>query len=181
MSLKRVNEDFEKDEPSSKKPNNSLVRVELGNSNLEQVEKGSIEKQACFNFHPEIIIHDYFQSIINKIDINTETLLNDKKLKKTETDKCILMDLREKQIEILYKIKKESLMSFKYDEDTYMHEWDHVINDETLSFKQKVEVMSQELLSKCCILYKDKSILSGQSLWILPASFEDKILREIIK
>ena len=166
-----------------KKPDNSLVRVELGNSNLEQVQKGkgSIEKKTCFNFHPEIIIHDYFQSIINKIDINTETLLNDQKLTKTETDKCILMDLREKQIEILYKIKKESLMSLKYDEDTYMHEWGHVINDETLSFKQKLEIISQKLLSKCCILYKDQQVPSGHSLWILPASFCDKNQRKIVK
>ena len=91
------------------------------------------------------------------------------------------MDLREKQKEILEKIKKESLMRLKYDEDTYMHEWDHVINDESLSFKQKVEIISQELLSKCCILYKDKSIPSGQSLWILPASVCNEKLREIIK
>ena len=164
MSRTKINKDIETDESIS---------------SSAQVKKYSIEKKMRFNFHPEIIIDDYFRSIINRIDINTETLLMDQTLTKTNSD--ILMDLREKQIEILDKIKKESLMRLKYDEDTYMHEWDHVINDESLSFKQKLEIISQKLLSKCCILYKDQQVPSGHSLWILPASFCDKNQRKIVK
>ena len=164
MSRTKINKDIETDESIS---------------SSAQVKKYSIEKKMRFNFHPEIIIEDYFRSIINRIDINTETLLMDQTLNKTKSD--ILMDLREKQIKILEEIKKESLMRLKYDEEKYMHEWGHVINDETLSFKQKVEIMSQELLSKCCILYKDQQVPSGHSLWILPASFCDKNQRKIVK
>jgi hypothetical protein len=159
MSNKKLNKDIETDRPISM--------------------KSSIEKKTCFNFHPEIIIDDYFQSIINKIDINTETLLMDQTLTKAKSD--ILLNLREKQIKILEEIKRESLMSLKYDEDKYLNEWGHVIKDETLSFKQKVEIVCQKLLSKCCILNKDNRVPSGQSLWILPASFCDKNKRKIFK
>ncbi len=55
-----------------------------------------------------LLIDDYFRSILNKIDINTETLLNDKNLTKTKRD--TLMDFRKKQPEILDKIKKKSFM-----------------------------------------------------------------------
>jgi hypothetical protein len=55
-----------------------------------------------------LLIDDYFRFILNKIDINTETLLNDKNLTKTKRD--TLMDFRKKQPEILDKIKKKSFM-----------------------------------------------------------------------
>ena len=56
-----------------------------------------------------LLIDDYFRSILNKIDINTETLLNDKNLT-TKTKRDTLLDFRKKQPEILDKIKKKSFM-----------------------------------------------------------------------
>ena len=132
-----------------------------------------------FHFHPNLIIVNYFDSVINKIDITTETRLCDQTL--SHIEKNVLNDSRQMLIEKINEIREENLSHVKFDEDKYTLEWRYIINHETLSFGQKVETMSERLIRKCCLLFDDKNFTSGHSLWILPRVYCDKKQIEMLE
>ena len=163
MSRKRVNEALD-----TKESNHSLIPIEM-----------TFNKNQSFNFHPNLIIVNYFDSIKNKIDVNTELRLCDQTL--SHIDKNVLNESRQMLIEKINEIREENLSHVKFDEDKYTLEWRYIINHETLSFEQKVEIMSERLIPKCCLLFDDKNFASGHSLWILPRVYCDKKQIEMLE
>jgi hypothetical protein len=60
------------------------------------------------SFHPQMIIVDHFDELINQIDIKTETLLERHIL--TDETREKLNNIREKQIEIINELKEMNLV-----------------------------------------------------------------------
>ncbi len=169
MSRKRVHESIDTHEPSSKKANTSLVPIEM---TYDLIIANRINKNKTFHFHPNLIIVNYFDSLINKLDVYTETRLCDQTL--SHIDKSVLNESRQTLIEKIDQVREENLSLVKFDEDKYTIEWCHIISDENLSFEQKVEIMSERLISQCCLLFEDKKFASGHSLWLLPRVYCDR-------
>jgi hypothetical protein len=100
-------------------------------------------------FHPELIIVDHFDDIINQIDIKTESFTSKKILEldekiyiykwagieiETLLEDQSLIDIneaREKQIEKIKEIKQLNLshLAQKFNEDEFRQKWSHVIDD----------------------------------------------------
>ena len=79
------------------------------------------------SFHPNVIIADHFDEIINKIDIKTETLLENQIF--TQETRKNLNEIREKQIEKLKEVKEINLSRLSkdgFDEEAYSREWSRV-------------------------------------------------------
>jgi len=126
------------------------------------------------SFHPQVIIADHFDEIINRIDIKTETLLLDQSLP-GET-RLKLNEIREKQIEKLKDIKELNLSNSaqKFDEDEFRQKWAHVIDDETLEYKDKIERIKEELILFDCILLENPKLINGCILWITSWYYNEK-------
>jgi len=80
-------------------------------------------KQNHQSFHPSLIIADHFDEIINRIDIKTETLLENQ-ISPQETRKNLNL-IREKQIEKLKEAKEINLNRLSkdgFDEEAYSRE-----------------------------------------------------------
>jgi hypothetical protein len=123
----------------------------------------SLQKQ---HFHPELIIVDHFDELINQIDIQTETLLSDQSL--NEETKNEINDLREKQIEEIKELKKLNLNHLPpiFNEDEYRQKWAHVIDDNTLEYKHKIDKIKEQIIAYDCVLLEDKNQIKVFELWI---------------
>ena len=131
------------------------------------------------DFHPKLILVDHFDDVVNQIDVKTETLLQSQEM--NEIDRSLLNDLRKIQLKEIDKVKKENLSYVVFDEDSYKLKWNTLINDETITFEQKAEIIKSSLVFKDCILLEeDESNKSGFSLWILPW-FCDQIYLKFIR
>lgn len=131
------------------------------------------------DFHPKLIINDHFDDVISQIDVKTETILQNEEV--NESDRKILNDLRQFQLEEINKCKKENLSFVVFNEASYKLKWNTLINDETITFEQKAEIIKSSLVFKDCILLEeDESNKSGFSLWILPW-FCDQIYLKFIR
>ena len=84
------------------------------------------------SFHPGLIISNHFDEIINQIDIKNETLL---------ANQLLPDETREKQIEKIKEIKRLNLshLTKKLNEDEFKEKWSHVMDDESLEYKQKID------------------------------------------
>ena len=131
----------------------------------------SLQKQ---HFHPELIIDDHFDELINQIDIQTETLLSDQSL--NEETKNEINDLREKQIEEIKELKKLNLNHLPpiFNEDEYRQKWAHVIDDNSLEYKHKIDKIKEELIVNDCVLLKNRSQANGCELWITSCFYNEK-------
>ena len=54
------------------------------------------------SFHPNVLIVDHFDLIKNKIDIKTETLLQEEAFRASEPDQKVLNELREEQLKKIF-------------------------------------------------------------------------------
>jgi hypothetical protein len=118
------------------------------------------------SFHPQVIIVDHFDILINQIDIKTETLFLDQSLSEETRNK--LNEIREKQIAKLKNIKELNLghLPQKYNEEEYSGKWSHVICDEALEYKDKIERIKEELILFDCVLLENPNQINGCILWI---------------
>ena len=134
-------------------------------------------------FHPELIIVDHFDDIINQIDIKTESFTSKKILEldekiyiykwagieiETLLEDQSLIDIneaREKQIEKIKEIKQLNLshLAQKFNEDEYRQKWSHVIDDPSLEYKHKIDKIKEELILYDCVLLENPEIYI---LWI---------------
>ena len=134
-------------------------------------------------FHPELIIVDHFDDIINQIDIKTESFTSKKILEldekiyiykwagieiETLLEDQSLIDIneaREKQIEKIKEIKQLNLshLAQKFNEDEYREKWSHVIDDPSLEYKHKIDKIKEELILYDCVLLENPEIYI---LWI---------------
>ena len=123
------------------------------------------------HFNPELIIVDHFDERINTIDIETETLLEDQSL--TEEFVFKLNETREKQIEKLEEIKQANLSVLLSKgetvddvEDEFRQKWSHVIDDDSLEYKHKIDKIKEELIVYDCVLLLNTNPKCGYDLWI---------------
>ena len=137
----------------------------------------SLQKQY---FHPELIIDDHFDELINQIDIQTETLLSDQSL--NEETKNEINDLREKQIEEIKELKKLNLNHLPpiFNEDEYRQKWAHVIDDNSLEYKNKIDKIKEQLIEYDCVLLQNRRQANGCKLWI-SSWFHNEMNLEFLK
>ena len=117
------------------------------------------------SFHPKLIIADHFALIINKIDIQNETLLCDQTLTKERIDE--LNRTRQEQID---KIKEIENLNLSENRDLNLNEyeakWAALINEPSMDFEQKVDIIKEQLISADCVLLEQPKSLNGFNLWI---------------
>ena len=91
------------------------------------------------SFNPRLIIVDHFDDIINQIDIQTESILIDQSLQEEKINE--INETREKQIEERKELKESNLniLPLKFNEDEYRQKWAHVIDDNSLEYKHKID------------------------------------------
>jgi hypothetical protein len=118
------------------------------------------------SFHPRVIIVDHFDEIINQIDIKTETLLLDQSLTIEIRNK--LNETRAEQIKSIEEIKEFNLSHLpqEFNEEEYCGKWSHVIDDDSLDYKHKIERIKEELIVNDCVLLENPSLINGLNLWI---------------
>jgi len=127
------------------------------------------------SFHPEVLISNHFDNIKYQIDINTESILEKlEKLTVSSEEIKIFNDVREKQIEKNSEIELYNLNLVKFDENEYKLRWQHVIDDGSLDYDKKIDLIKETLIFKDCILMGDSELKSRKSLWIMPAFYNLK-------
>ena len=119
------------------------------------------------NFHPRLLINEHFSNIINQIDVKTETLLQDQLL--TEEKRNVLNETREKQIENIKEIEQLNLnhLPSNIDENKYEQKWSHILNDDSLEYKQKIDQIKIDLIHFDCVLLEQSKSLNLFNLWII--------------
>jgi hypothetical protein len=135
------------------------------------------------SFHPQLIIVDYFNEIINQIDIRTELLLEDQSLQ--EESKIKLNNLREKQIEEIDQLKKLNLNDFipegtTLNEEEFRQKWSHVLDDDSLEYNTKIDKIKEELILYDFVLLQNPNKINGFDVWIT-SWFHNKMNLEFLK
>ena len=131
---------------------------------------------ATQSFHPRLIINDHFNEVINRIDVITETLLENQTL--SEEHRKQLNKLRERQIEYIKEIEETSLKNLPvpFDEIKYVQKWSHVLNDQTLNHEQKLDLIKEEIINYDCVLMEQQNVINGLDLWITTGFYNKKSL-----
>ena len=134
-------------------------------NNININNKNQIKMLKNESFHPEVLIVDHFDEIINQIDIKTETLLQNANL--NENERTNLNKIRSEKITTISNAKNKNLSKVKFIENSYKSKWSHVINKTGFSFDQKSEIIKEnELIVSDCLLLEDKEFASEISLWL---------------
>jgi len=136
--------------------------------------------QQTQSFHPQVIIVDHFDKIINQIDIKTETLLENQYLER-ETRKELNV-VREAQIERINELKKLNLNRLPQsinnkEEEEYRQKWSHVIDDISLEYKHKIDKIKEELILEDCVLWENPNLINDFQLWITSWFYNEKDLK----
>ena len=129
------------------------------------------------NFHPRLIISDHFNEIINLIDVKTEILLENQSL--AEETRNDLNKMRERQIEKIKEIESINLnkLPFNFDEIEYRKMWSHVIDDDSIEFENKLDLIKEEIITFDCVLLEQTKLKIGLDLWIAACFFNKKNLQ----
>jgi len=135
--------------------------------------------KATQSFHPQMIIVNHFDEIVNQIDIKTETSIS--KLENqnlAEETRNKLNEIREKQIQKIDEIKELNLNSLpqKFNEEEYREKWSHVIDDNSLEYKSKIDRIKENLILFDIVLLENENQFNGSSLWITSWYYDVKSL-----
>ena len=135
-----------------------------------------MSQQKLESFHPRLIIVEHFDKLINRIDIKTETLLENRIF--TQETRQHLNESRERQIEKIKEIKELNLSHLppKINEEKYREKWSHVIDDNTLEYEHKIDKIKEELILFDCVLLETQHLVNGLSLWITSWFYNQKDL-----
>jgi len=134
------------------------------------------------SFHPQVIIVEHFDLLINQIDIKTEKMFLDQSLQEETRNK--LNDLREKQIKKIDEAKEMNLNHFisakgkrSNEEEKFREKWSHVIDDTSLEYEHKIEIIKEELILEDCVLLENPNEINGFDLWITSWFHNEKNLQ----
>ncbi len=117
------------------------------------------------NFHPKLIIADHFALTMNKIDIQNETLPCDQTLTKERIDE--LNRTRQEKIDKINEIENWNLNENRdLNLNEYEAKWAALINEPSIDFEQKVDIIKEQLISADCVLLEQQMSLNGFNLWI---------------
>jgi hypothetical protein len=147
----------------------------IDNFNFKIFKKEKMSK-VTQSFHPQVIIVDHFDETIHQIDIKTETLLEDQSL--TEETRKRLNGIRDEQIKKIGEIKELNLKHLpqKFNEEQYKEKWSHVIDDNSLEYKQKIDKIKANLILFDFVLLENGNVINGLNLWITSWYYDLKSL-----
>ena len=127
---------------------------------------------------PLVIIDDHFEATVREIDVATNFLINQAQC---NTKINILKQTRQKQIEKVKEIKEINLKPFEnFNETAYLEKWNHVINNSSLDYKKKCDLIKEEIICIDCVLLKESMFHNEIDLWVM-ASFQNEMNAEFLK
>jgi len=118
------------------------------------------------SFHPRLLIVDHFDAIINQIDIKIETKL-DKLIKSELLTKEKQNELNETRLNYINRVREiqrknlDHLGSKEFNEEEYAQKWSHVLDESSLEFKQKIDLLKKELIVYDCVLMEQSNLENG--------------------
>jgi hypothetical protein len=133
--------------------------------------------QPIQSFHPKVIIVEHFDELINLIDIRTETFLENEITPEEKRNE--LNEAREKQLELIGEIKELNLSHLpqEFNEERYREKWSHVIDDDSLEYKDKIDKIKEDLILYDCILMENHRRVNGYDLWVTSWYYNQRNLR----
>ena len=97
------------------------------------------------NFNKRLLIIDHFDDVINQIDIKTEYVLENQRLKEERRNK--LNEIREKQIEKIKEIKEINLNLLQTEEEEELEDLEKLIHID-------------------CVILEHSGSINGYVMWI---------------
>ena len=119
--------------------------------------------QKLETYRVNLIIDEHFEKIKNQLDIFIEQLILD-----NHEDEAFLKELnsiRLKQISLIEEIKKFNLKPSEFDEEAFLTKWDHLIQDESMEYDAKLDLIKPDLITHDCVLIEDLRVKSKMTLW----------------
>ena len=110
-----------------------------------------------------LIIDEHFEKIKNQLDIYIEQLILDNQ--KDEAFLNELNSIRLKQISLLEEVKQFNLKSSEFDEEAFLTKWDHLIQDESIEYDAKLDLIKPDLITHDCVLIENVRVISKMTLW----------------
>ena len=121
----------------------------------------------------KFLIVDHFDSVINQIDINIETLLCDTGL--NDQDRKSLSDIREKQLEQIDEVQQASLSELnQLSEKDFENEFAQLINDSSLNSEEKIRKVLSRFILNDFFLIEQQNIMSRHAICMIPGFFDKK-------
>ncbi len=127
------------------------------------------------NFNPRLIISDHFDRLINKIDIKTETLLQDEHLTSEKIND--LNKIRNKQIEKIKEISQLNLSKTNFNQEEFSQK---LVKLQEFDLDKQLNLIKEEIILIDCILLEQTNMLDGFELWII-SFFLDETSLEFLK
>ena len=148
---------------------------------LLKIEKFQKMSEEHHIFNPRLTIVNHFDDIINKIDIQTETLLENhfkeyESLREERRNE--INEIREKQIEKIKEIQQINLNTLlAQSEAKNEQKWSQIINDVSLQMSQKIDKIKEDLIYFDCVLLDRPSMIEKKfNLWITSWFYKQKNL-----
>ena len=96
------------------------------------------------------------------IDIKTETLLSTQSLNKRVS--VALNKLRTEQLKRIDEIQNRNINLAEFDSDFFYKKWSNLIENEKVTFEQKVQIIKAKIIKFDCLLIDDEHFESGISI-----------------
>ena len=100
-----------------------------------------------------VIIVDHFDAIINRIDVQTETILQNKKPNEEDTNE--LNNLRRRQINMIEQLKMYNLAANAFTDESFYQKWKNLIDDDSVMYSDKMDAIKKDLIRHDCVLIKE--------------------------
>ena len=132
-------------------------------------------------YNPRLIITEHFYQIKNQLDINVETIFDQKRLL-DEKQRDEINTTREKQISKIEEIEQENLSQWlnEFDQNKFEEKWKDLLSDTSLENFQKFEKIKEKIIKRDAILIDNVSIATQISLWVIPM-YVNKLNLELLK
>lgn len=117
------------------------------------------------SYNARFIIGEHFDNLINKIDIRTEEILN--KIMKISKPTETINTMRDEFISKVKDLKEFNLRENTMSQDEFEKKWQHLIDDETIEYEDKLDQFKVDLIRNDIIILEDNQSLNKCSLWIL--------------
>jgi hypothetical protein len=127
---------------------------------------------------PRFIINDHFREIIYKINMTTDSLLEEQGLSDAKRD--ALNETRKRQLEKLKEIEQLNLdrLSGEVNRNEFGQKWSHVLHNNSLDYQNKIGLIKQrELICFDCALLENSKLVNGLDLWITSWFFDEENLK----
>jgi hypothetical protein len=131
-------------------------------------------------YHPKLIIAGHFDEKISQFENKTEFLLLNQSLQTELPGK--IKDLRDKQIAEIKELKELNLnlLAQPFNQEEFRLNWSHVIEDNSLETKHKIDKIKVELILNDCVLLPNSKQTNGFDLWIT-SWFNNEMNLEFLK